>query len=89
MLADAARESAAFQRGRARSMEGAALENLRKHGMVVTRLPDGEARKMADLLRPVTDKTLKALPGRGCRAQAGTRSKHRQMSPHPRKPWGP
>jgi TRAP-type C4-dicarboxylate transport system substrate-binding protein len=62
MLADAARESAAFQRGRARSMEGAALENLRKHGMVVTRLPDGEARKMADLLRPVTDKTLKALP---------------------------
>lgn len=62
MLADAARESAAFQRGRARSMEGAALESLRKHGMVVTRLPDGEARKMADLLRPVTDRYLKALP---------------------------
>lgn len=41
---------------------GAALESLRKRGMVVTRLPDGEARKMAERLRPVTDKYLKALP---------------------------
>ena len=62
MLADAARESAVFQRGRARSMEGAALESLRKHGMVVTRLPDSEARKMAELLRPVTERYLKTLP---------------------------
>lgn len=62
MLADAARESAAFQCGRARSVEGAALESLRKPGMVVTRPPEGEARKMANLLRPVTDKYLKALP---------------------------
>lgn len=62
MLADAAHESAVFQRAQARRMEGAALESLRKRGMIVTRLPDGEARKMADLLRPVTDKYLKTLP---------------------------
>lgn len=61
MLADAARESAAFQRARARSMEGAALESLRKHGMVVTRLPEGESRKMAELLRLVTERYLRSI----------------------------
>ena len=62
MLSEAARESAIFQRTEARRLEGAALESLRKRGMVVTRLPDGEARKMAERLRPVTDKYLKTLP---------------------------
>ena len=62
MLADAAQESAVFQRAEARRMEGAALERLRKRGMVVTQLPDGEARKMAERLRPVTETYLKALP---------------------------
>ncbi len=62
VLSEAARESAIFQRTEARRLEGAALESLRKRGMVVTRLPDGEARKMAERLRPVTDKYLKTLP---------------------------
>ena len=62
VLSEAARESAIFQRAEARRLEGAALESLRKRGMVVTRLPDGEARKMAERLRPVTDKYLKTLP---------------------------
>ena len=62
VLSEAARESAVFQRAEARRLEGAALESLRKRGMVVTRLPDGEVRKMAERLRPVTDKYLKTLP---------------------------
>lgn len=62
VLSEAARESAVFQRAEARRLEGAALESLRKRGMVVTRLPDGEARKMAERLRPVTESYLKALP---------------------------
>ena len=69
IIADAAQESAKYQREQARSQVATALDNLKKNGMQVTELPAAELAKMRDKMRPVVAKfgvtvgqdTVKAL----------------------------
>lgn len=56
IVADAVTESAKFQREKARALESSILDNLKKNGMQVTQLPEGEMSKLRDKMRPVTAK---------------------------------
>jgi tripartite ATP-independent transporter DctP family solute receptor len=56
IIADAAQESAKYQREQARSLVATALDNLKKNGMTVTELPAAELNKMRDKMRPVVAK---------------------------------
>jgi tripartite ATP-independent transporter DctP family solute receptor len=56
VLADAAMESAKFQRDTARNLEASLLANLKKNGMQVTQLSDSEMSILRDKMRPVTAK---------------------------------
>jgi len=56
IIADAAQESAKYQREQARSQVATALDNLKKNGMQVTELPAAELAKMRDKMRPVVAK---------------------------------
>jgi tripartite ATP-independent transporter DctP family solute receptor len=56
IIADAAQESAKYQREQARSQVATALDNLKKNGMTVTELPAAELNKMRDKMRPVVAK---------------------------------
>jgi tripartite ATP-independent transporter DctP family solute receptor len=56
IIADAAQESARYQREQARSQVATALDNLKKNGMTVTELPAAELNKMRDKMRPVVAK---------------------------------
>lgn len=56
IIADAAQESAKYQREQARSQVATALDNLKKNGMTVTELPAAELSKMRDKMRPVVAK---------------------------------
>jgi tripartite ATP-independent transporter DctP family solute receptor len=56
VLADAAIESAKFQRDTARNLEASLLANLKKNGMQVTQLSDSEMSILRDKMRPVTAK---------------------------------
>jgi tripartite ATP-independent transporter DctP family solute receptor len=69
VIADAARESAKYQREQSRSAAAGILEQLKKEGMQVTELPPAEVAKMRDKMKPVIAKhsanvgeaTVKAL----------------------------
>lgn len=56
VVADAATESAKFQRETARNLEASLLANLKKNGMQVTQLPESEMSILRDKMRPVTAK---------------------------------
>ena len=56
IVADAAAESAKFQRETARNLEASLLANLKKNGMQVTQLPESEMSILRDKMRPVTAK---------------------------------
>lgn len=56
ILADAAAESAVFQRAKARELEASLLANLKKNGMQVTELPAAEMQILRDLMKPVIAK---------------------------------
>jgi tripartite ATP-independent transporter DctP family solute receptor len=56
IVADAATESAKFQREKARALEASITDNLKKNGMQVTQLPEAEMAKLRDKMRPVTAK---------------------------------
>jgi tripartite ATP-independent transporter DctP family solute receptor len=56
VVADAAAESAKFQRDTARNLEASLLANLKKNGMQVTQLPESEMAILRDKMRPVTAK---------------------------------
>ena len=56
VVADAAAESAKFQRETARNLEASLLANLKKNGMQVTLLPESEMALLRDKMRPVTAK---------------------------------
>jgi tripartite ATP-independent transporter DctP family solute receptor len=56
VVADAATESAKFQRDTARNLEASLLANLKKNGMQVTQLPESEMAILRDKMRPVTAK---------------------------------
>ena len=56
VVADAATESAKFQRETARNLEASLLANLKKNGMQVTQLSDSEMVTLRDKMRPVTAK---------------------------------
>jgi tripartite ATP-independent transporter DctP family solute receptor len=56
VVADAAIESAKFQRETARNLEASLLANLKKNGMQVTQLSDSEMVTLRDKMRPVTAK---------------------------------
>jgi tripartite ATP-independent transporter DctP family solute receptor len=56
VVADAAAESAKFQRETARNLEASLLANLKKNGMQVTQLPESEMVILRDKMRPVTAK---------------------------------
>ncbi len=56
VVADAATESANFQRETARNLEASLLANLKKNGMQVTQLSDSEMVTLRDKMRPVTAK---------------------------------
>lgn len=56
IVADAAKESAKYQREVNRGQAASALENLKKSGMQVTELSAAELNKFRDKLRPVTAK---------------------------------
>ena len=56
VVADAATESAKFQRDTARNLEASLLANLKKNGMQVTQLPESEMSILRDKMRPVTAK---------------------------------
>ena len=56
VVADAATESAKFQRETARNLEASLLANLKKNGMQVTQLPESEMAILRDKMRPVTAK---------------------------------
>ena len=56
VVADAATESAKFQRNTARNLEASLLANLKKNGMQVTQLPESEMAILRDKMRPVTAK---------------------------------
>jgi TRAP-type C4-dicarboxylate transport system substrate-binding protein len=56
IVAEAATESAKFQREKARALEASILDNLKKNGMQVSQLPESEMAKLRDKMRPVTAK---------------------------------
>ena len=56
IVAEAATESAKFQREKARALESSILDNLKKNGMQVSQLPEAEMAKLRDKMRPVTAK---------------------------------
>ena len=56
VVADAATESAKFQRETARNLEASLLANLKKNGMQVTQLPESEMAILRDKMRPGTAK---------------------------------
>jgi tripartite ATP-independent transporter DctP family solute receptor len=56
VVADAAAESAKFQRDTARNLEASLLANLKKNGMQVTQLSESEMAILRDKMRPVTAK---------------------------------
>jgi tripartite ATP-independent transporter DctP family solute receptor len=56
IVADAATESAKFQRETARNLEASLLANLKKNGMQVTQLSESEMAILRDKMRPVTAK---------------------------------
>jgi len=56
VVADAARESAKYQRDYNRNQIAGALDNLKKNGMQVTEFSAAELSKLRDKLRPVTAK---------------------------------
>ncbi|MEN9904174.1 MAG: hypothetical protein RLZZ555_739 [Pseudomonadota bacterium] len=56
IVADAAKESAKYQREVNRSQIAGALDNLKKNGMQVSEFPAAELGKLRDKLRPVTAK---------------------------------
>jgi tripartite ATP-independent transporter DctP family solute receptor len=56
VVADAAAESAKFQRDTARNLEASLLANLKKNGMQVTQLSESEMSILRDKMRPVTAK---------------------------------
>jgi tripartite ATP-independent transporter DctP family solute receptor len=61
ILADAAQESAQYQRQVSRDAAGSALESLKKNGMQVTELSAAEQAKLREKLKPVVDKHGAAL----------------------------
>lgn len=56
IVADAAQESAKYQREQARGQVAVALDNMKKSGMQVTELSAAETDKLRDKLRPVIAK---------------------------------
>ena len=56
IVADAAKESAKYQREQARSQVAGALAELKKNGMQITELPVTEVAKLRDKMRTVTAK---------------------------------
>ena len=56
ILADAAAESAKFQREQARAQAAGILDNLKKNGMQVTELSAKDMERLRDKMRPVTAK---------------------------------
>ncbi|HTH78375.1 MAG TPA: TRAP transporter substrate-binding protein [Ramlibacter sp.] len=56
VVADAARESAKYQREQSRSAASGILEQLKKEGMQVTELPPAEVAKMREKMKPVIAK---------------------------------
>lgn len=56
ILADAAAESAKFQREQARAQASGILDNLKKNGMQVTELSAKDMERLRDKMRPVTAK---------------------------------
>jgi len=56
LIADAAKESARYEREQARSQVASALDNLKKNGMQVTELSAADVGKLRDKLRAVTAK---------------------------------
>ena len=56
LLDDAADESAKYQREQSRGMMGAALDNLKKNGMVVTEFTPAEVAKLREKMKPVIAK---------------------------------
>jgi TRAP-type C4-dicarboxylate transport system substrate-binding protein len=69
ILADAAQESARYQREQSRAAAAGILDALKKAGMQVTELPAAEVAKMREKMKPVIakhsanvgDATVKAL----------------------------
>lgn len=53
IVADAALESAKYQRQQARDAVAGALDNMKKNGMLVSELPPAELGKLRDRMRPV------------------------------------
>jgi tripartite ATP-independent transporter DctP family solute receptor len=56
IVADAALESAKYQRQQARDAVAGALDNMKKNGMQVSELPPAEVSKLRDRMRPVIAK---------------------------------
>ncbi len=56
IVADAATESAKYQREQARSQVATALDNMKKNGMLVSELSPAEVTKLRDKMRPVIAK---------------------------------
>ena len=56
IVADAAAESAKFQRSTARALEASLLDNLKKNGMQVTTLPASEMAILREKMKPVIAK---------------------------------
>ena len=56
IVADAAAESAKFQRSTARTLEASLLDNLKKNGMQVTTLPASEMAILREKMKPVIAK---------------------------------
>jgi len=56
IVADAATESAKFQRSTARTLEASLLDNLKKNGMQVTTLPASEMAILREKMKPVIAK---------------------------------
>jgi tripartite ATP-independent transporter DctP family solute receptor len=61
VVADAARESATYQREQARSAASGILEELKKAGMQVSELPPAEVAKFREKVKPVIEKHSAAV----------------------------
>lgn len=61
LLDDAADEAAKYQREQSRGMMNAALENVKKNGMVVTEFSPAEVAKLREKMKPVVAKNAAAV----------------------------
>jgi tripartite ATP-independent transporter DctP family solute receptor len=63
IIAEAAAESAVFQRQKARELEASLLDNLKKNGMQVTELPPAEMQALRERMKPVIAKHGEKVAG--------------------------